>query len=163
MYAMSQRHVGARGERALKRKLIQDPDQAFWEGSRPKLGATLGDATEFSLLAPLCDANNTLKRMGLTGEERSSLAFRFSHPNWISPEKATSLSYYKAAVIVALSAFCNNPECLVDEGVFHLSVANVRNLVERHRSNTAGLAPQLPVYEHTAYRDCLQGTINGLA
>jgi hypothetical protein len=45
---MDQKFQGQDREIALKRKLIQDPDQSFWEGPRPKLGVTLGEAVVFS-------------------------------------------------------------------------------------------------------------------
>ncbi len=163
MYAMNRRHRGDRGETALKRKLIQDPDQAFWEGPRPKLGATLGEATVFSLLSLLCDAHNTLKRMGVSDEELNSLLFRFSHPNWITPDKVTALSYYRDAAIVALSACRDAPGCSIEEDAFHTSVTDIRDIVESHHGKTAGLMPLPPSYNHTEYHACLRGTIKEIA
>src|ERR1700730_8928093 len=68
MFTLDQRHQDAGREVALKRKLIQDPDQSFWEGTRPKLGTTLGEAIVFSILTLLLDADKTLaaKRKGLS-------------------------------------------------------------------------------------------------
>lgn len=48
LYVMDRRYEGARGEEALKGKLIHDPDQPFWHGERPRLGVSLGEAIVFS-------------------------------------------------------------------------------------------------------------------
>ena len=160
MYAMNRRHKGNRGESGLKRKLIQDPDQAFWEGSRPKLGVTLGEATVFSLHALLSDAHDTLKRMGAIDGEVNDLTYRFSHPNWISPDKVTALSYYRDAAVVALSSCGYASSWPIDQDVFHLSIPDIRNIVVSHQKIITALLPLPQLYDHSKYQSCLRGTIS---
>ncbi len=61
MHTLDQRNQDPSREVALKRKLIQDPDQPFWEGPRPKLGVTLGESVVFSIFCLLLDAGQEFK------------------------------------------------------------------------------------------------------
>ena len=85
-------------ETGLKRKLIQDPDQSFWDGPRPKLGVTLGEAVVFSILALLLDAERVTKRKKLS-LRGIPLTVRFSPPNWIEDTNIRDLQYFRDAML----------------------------------------------------------------
>src|SRR5262249_22478981 len=51
IFPLRARFQAGQGEAALKRKLINDPDQPFWEGQRRRLGVSLGESVVFSLMS----------------------------------------------------------------------------------------------------------------
>lgn len=118
MFTLEEHYQDQRRELGLKRKLIQDPDQSFWEGPRPKLGTTLGEAVVFSLLVLLSDATTQLAKRGKGLLEVSPLSVRFSHPNWISADNVRALSCFRDAVVVALGIFADGIELEPGESSF---------------------------------------------
>src|SRR5260370_23765302 len=93
-FPLEQRVRDVNREIGLKRKLIQDPDQSFWEGPRPKLGVTLGEAVVFSVLALLVDAERVLVRRRVSLRS-APLTIRFSHPNWIEETNIRALQCFR--------------------------------------------------------------------
>ncbi len=163
MCAMGRRHRGDRGESALKRKLIQDPDQAFWEGPRPKLGATLGEATVFSLLGLISDARAALGRKGVSIKNDEGLTIRFSHPNWISPDKVSALSYYRDAGVIAACAYQNQSLGMLGEDSFQLRLCEIQDVVRDHQVRTRALRRLPAVYDYDAYTACLKGEMGNVS
>lgn len=161
MHTMELHHQGPSREVALKRKLIQDPDQSFWEGSRPKLGVTLGESVVFSLLCLLLDADKTLNRRGLEFRERGSVV-RFSHPNWISAESVRALSCFRDAAVVALAAFLDGIGQAQTDGRIVVSADLLKDAVQRHKSLVDTLPAFPEQYSHADYQRCTRGTTDGV-
>ena len=161
MFTMERRHQDASREIALKRKLIQDPDQPFWEGSRPKLGVTLGESVVFSILCLLLDADSTLRRRGLSLKDPGTV-IRFSHPNWISTENVRALQCFRDAAVVALSALLEGVSADEHDGCIVLSAATLKDVVQRHRPFVDGLPNFSGQYNHQDYERCAKGTINDI-
>src|SRR6185437_6916803 len=84
IYPAARRFTAEAGSASeLKRKLINDPDQAFWEGKRAKIDVSLGEAVVFSLAAILLDAKDTIAKRGIDLKAYEEVRVRFSHPNWV--------------------------------------------------------------------------------
>jgi hypothetical protein len=146
-------------EVALKRKLIQDPDQSFWEGPRPKLGVTLGEAVVFSILCLLLDAKRTLASRR-SRFQASSLVIRFSHPNWVSEENVRALGSFRDAAVVAMSIFLEGIRHKSGPQEISIAVDLLRKTVQRHRPAADRLPPFPPQYIHGKYLRCSQGVLN---
>jgi hypothetical protein len=159
MFTLDERFDNPAREMALKRKLIQDPDQPFWEGHRPKLGSTLGEAVVFSLLCLLFDAQNALEKKGKTLIHDGPLTLRFSHPNWISEDNIRALSYYRDAVAVAVSIFVQGAQHKIGTRSVSISGNTLRNAVDRHRRVIEGLPAFPSRYDYREYLKCSKGTI----
>jgi hypothetical protein len=161
LHTLEQRNQDPSREMALKRKLINDPDQSFWEGPRPKLGVTLGEAVVFSLLALLTDADRILGSRGMSFRDSGSVV-RFSHPNWISADNVRALACFRDAAVVALSVFLNNTQLPNRNGLVKISADFVNRRVQAAKQ----LADELPVfpesYNHQDYQRCTKGVIKGV-
>jgi hypothetical protein len=157
MFPILRHYRGECGESGLKRKLIDDPDQPFWDGARPKLGASLGEAIVFSLLCLLCDAHAALSERGLGVKDRGPVSVRFSHPNWVTADSVAALQSYRDAVVVALSAFQEEVEAGPSADSFQLPIDQLRDVVARHRPCAQDLEPLPLMYDHAAYARCLKG------
>ncbi|MGA2897659.1 MAG: hypothetical protein ABSE27_08695 [Acidobacteriaceae bacterium] len=159
MYTAEQSHQDTSREVALKRKLIQDPDQPFWEGARPKLGVTLGESVVFSILSLLLDADRTLRQRDMSFRDHGSV-IRFSHPNWISSKSVRALQCFRDAAVVALSALLEGFNADEQDGRITLPAATLRDIVRRHRPTVDGLPNFSDQYNHRDYERCAKGTIN---
>jgi hypothetical protein len=161
MHTTEQRHQDPSREVALKRKLIQDPDQSFWDGPRPKLGVTLGESVVFSLLCLLIDAERTLNGRGLSVREPGSV-IRFSHPNWISEESVRALSCFRDAAVVALAAFLNEVGQGNIDSRISIDSGALKNAVQKHKPFVDGLPAFPGHYSHADYDRCTRGSIGGI-
>lgn len=159
MFTLDERFNNPARETALKRKLIQDPDQPFWEGHRPKLGTTLGEAVVFSLLCLLFDAQNSFEKKGETLAHTGELTIRFSHPNWISEDNIRALGCYRDAVAVAASIFLEGAHHRIGTRTISISAETLRNAVARHRHVIEELPAFPSQYDHHEYVKCSRGTI----
>jgi hypothetical protein len=162
MHTMERHHQDPSREVALKRKLIQDPDQSFWEGDRPKLGVTLGESVVSSILCLLDDAEKELKRRGLSFRSQGSVV-RFSHPNWISSENVRALNCFRDAVVAALAIFIEGAGSIEKDGSrFKVPASALRDAVHRHKALVDGL-PKFPEhYGHKDYHRCTRGNMKGI-
>ncbi|MBI1750534.1 MAG: hypothetical protein HYR59_07690 [Acidobacteria bacterium] len=157
MFPLQTHYAALEGEAALKRKLINDPDQSFWEGPRRKLGVTLGEAVVFSLLALLADAERKLNEKDLSLRDTDELTIRFSHPNWISQHAVPALQNFRDAAFVALTGFIEMTSVVSVEDSFHMQAPQLRSAVERHLSSLPSLTPLPETYSHEAYSRSLAG------
>lgn len=160
MFTLDERLQDFNRETALKRKLIQDPDQPFWEGTRQKLGVTLGDAVVVSILMLLFDAKKTLLSRGkVLGQDGSVI--RFSHPNWISEDNVRALQCFRDAAVVATSIFLAGIKHQF--GVREISVAadDLRGAVSQHRPMHSELPTFPRRYGYREYAACSRGTFDG--
>ncbi len=162
MHPIGLRYKGDRGEGQLKRKLIRDPDQPFWEGERRKLGATLGEAIVFSLYSLLSDAQKTLKSSGVSLDDMGPVSVRFSHPNWVTPDTVTALQCYRDAAVVALSALHETPEETTSKGSLQITAGGLKDLVARHGARISSLGVLPPLYDHNKYQECLKGSVENI-
>ena len=162
MYLKELRHRGELGDSELKRKLIRDPDQPFWEGERHRLGATLGEAVVFSLYGLLNNVRTSLTARGISLSEMDSLTVRFSHPNWVTPDTVLALQYYRDAAVVALAAFSKGISTDKDEDSFRLDIRALRELIQRHKAPALELPKLPPLYDHWEYERCLRGSLDGI-
>src|SRR5205807_7739455 len=119
--------------------LIQDPDQAFWEGARPKLGVTLGEAVVFSILGLLGDAERVLSTRRGRSLRDDEVNIRFSHPNWISENSVGALNCFRDAVAIALAIFAEGAPTRATVSHVRISAAELRNAVLRRKSIVGGL------------------------
>ena len=161
MFTLDERFQDPNRETALKRKLIQDPDQSFWEGPRPKLGVTLGEAVVFSILSLLFDAKRTLlARSKVLGQDGSVV--RLSHPNWISDDNVRALKCFRDAAVVAMDIFLAGIEHQFGNGTFSIATGELRSGVLSHLPILSGL-PDFPArYSHQEYMACSQGVLQGV-
>jgi hypothetical protein len=162
MYPLELRYQGQFGEEQLKRKLIFDPDQPFWEGERHRLKTTLGEAVVFSLLALLSDARETLTTRGISLAHSNVLPVRFSHPNWIEPESIPSLQNYRDAVVVALSGFFDVLCHGTPEGAIKAPIQCLREFVKDNKQ-ISGLPSFPPAYSYDEYQACATGAVGTLS
>ena len=156
-FPLERRHEGSQGEVGLKRKLIQDPDQPFWEGERPRLGVTLGEATTFSLLALLEDAYKTVRRRGIDLKTAEHVTVRLAHPNWIAPHNLPALKSYRDSAVVALSIFVSENPGEMAEKAYSIPVDTLRKTVLSHKACIDKLKPFPAEYSYKGYRDVLKG------
>lgn len=161
MFTQDERFQDPRRETALKRKLIQDPDQSFWDGPRPKLGVTLGEAVVFSILCLLIDAQRTMLDRGRTLVNGRSATLRFSHPNWITEDNVRALECYRDAVVVATSIFLEGLDFKSGPRSINIAADALRSAVQRHRVIMSRLRKFPSQYTHREYLDCSTGSING--
>ena len=159
MFTLDERFNNPARETALKRKLIQDPDQPFWEGHRRKLGTTVGEAVVFSLLCLLFDAQNSFEKKGETLAHTGELTIRFSHPNWISEDNIRALGCYRDAVAVAASIFLEGADHRIGTRTISISAETLRNAVACHRHVIEELPAFPSEYDHHEYVKCSRGTI----
>src|SRR5579872_6907352 len=158
MSTMDERFNDPSKEVALKRKLIQDPDQSFWEGTRPKLGVTLGEAVVFSILTLLLDAHRTQATKGkhLDGQD---LTIRFSHPNWITADNVRALGCFRDAAVAATRIFLAGIKHIQNSRSIMIKLADLREAVQYQRS-AAGNLPTFPTdYSHEDYLKCSRGAV----
>jgi len=156
-FPLEERFQDSGREVALKRKLIQDPDQSFWEGSRPKIKVTLGEAVVFSLLALLLDADGVLSARRKTLKS-DSLTVRFSHPNWISEENVRALGCFRDAAVVALSIFLEGIEFKRTRGI-EVERKKLRDAIERHRPIRDRIPSFPEYYDHSRFESCARGVL----
>ncbi|HEV2396607.1 MAG TPA: hypothetical protein VGS27_06685 [Candidatus Sulfotelmatobacter sp.] len=163
MFSQSRRYLGEKGVAALKRKLIHDPGQAFWEGERSDIKASLGEAVVFSLATLLLDAAGKLKSAGVDFAKAERIRVRFSHPNWISPEAVAALQCYRDAAVIALSVLKAG---LADADVANDSLAvpltAIKQLISARQSHAASLDRFPREYEYKAYSKCAMGVDDGV-
>ena len=158
MSTMDERFNDPSKEIALKRKLIQDPDQSFWEGTRPKLGVTLGEAVVFSILTLLLDAhrNQATKGRNIVSQD---LTIRFSHPNWITADNVRALGCFRDAAVAAMRIFLAGIKYVQNSRSIMVKLADLREAVQFHRS-VAGNPPMFPTdYSHDEYLKGSRGSI----
>lgn len=156
MFTMDRRFEGPQGEEALKRKLIQDPDQPFWGGERPKLRATLGEGVVFSLLVLLLDARRVLSAKGIQLSDR--LTVRFSHPNWIESASINALRCYRDAAVVALGGLRGSLQAIFEDDGCKASIEGLREFVNSQQGIVSSLPSFPKEYDHSSYVGCLTGT-----
>lgn len=155
-FRLDERVGDANREIGLKRKLIQDPDQSFWEGTRPKIGVTLGESTVFSILALLHDAECVVSRRGQSLRS-TELTVRFSHPNWIEESNIAALRCFRDAAVLALKIFLDSaPE--TGDGL-RFPIARLRSAVEHERKQSPSLAEFPKKYVHSQFERCLKGKL----
>lgn len=95
--------------RAIKAKLIKNPDAAFWEGPQKKIKMTLGELVSFSLWYLLGETYSDLLRT--IGIRPSEIEIRFSLPNWVDiAEGAVGRACYEQAAKVACHVFAADRE-----------------------------------------------------
>jgi len=162
MYTMDQHNQDPSREVALKRKLIQDPDQSFWEGPRPKLGATLGESVVFSIMSLLLDAERTMRRRGFSFREKGSV-IRFSHPNWISADNVRALSSFRDAAVLALGVFLEGIDHSDSNRRIAISSDALKTAVKRHRTFVEQLPKFGDQYTHSEYLCCTRGTLQDIS
>jgi hypothetical protein len=94
-------------ERAVKGRLIKNPEAAFWAGPQRELKLTLGELTSFSLWYLLGEAySDLLKTVHAKPED---LEIRFSLPNWVDiAEGSVGRACYEQAAQVACHIFAND-------------------------------------------------------
>jgi hypothetical protein len=162
IFPMQSHYHGGHGESALKRKLIQDPDQSFWEGPRRKLNVTLAEAVIFSLVALLRDVQTTLAKRNIRIREDREIEVRFSHPNWLHAEAVPALQYFRDAALVALNCFLKEEKLPDPEDSFQMDVSQLRGAVQVHRDSAAKLEnlPEILVAAPTA--SLLKGSTEGV-
>lgn len=161
MHTLDQRNQDPTREVALKRKLIQDPDQPFWEGPRPKLGVTLGESVVFSIFCLLLDADRNLRARGKSFKDKGSV-IRFSHPNWISSENVRALGCFRDAAIVALSAFIKYDGKNEDSRRITVPTQIFKETVDRHKAFADDLPRFTNKYSHGDYMRCTRGNMEGI-
>ena len=147
-------------ETGLKRKLIQDPDQSFWDGPRPKLGVTLGEAVVFSILSLLLDAERVIKRKKLS-LRGTSLTVRFSHPNWIEDTNIRALQCFRDAAVVALNIFLGqgSPQKAAE---IRFQVDALRRSVAEARRLLTDLRDFPEMYIHSQFQKCIHGDVGAV-
>jgi hypothetical protein len=155
LFPLERRFDDPTKEISLKRKLIQDPDQSFWEGTRPKLGVTLGEAVVFSLLALLLDAKRSVERRGKRFDD---LEVRFSHPNWIDESNVNALACFRDAAVVALRLFMEGSIKSADAAAIKIPIQQLRQGIDLER-RTLNLEPFPGLYVHREFEACTRGLV----
>jgi len=163
MFSQSRRYSGENGVAALKRKLIHDPGQAFWEGERSDIKASLGEAVVFSLATLLLDAIAKVGSSGIDIGRSERVRVRFSHPNWITPEAVAALQSYRDAAVIALSVLkFGLAGAEVETDSFAVPLATVKELISTRRAHAATLEKFPREYDYKAYRKCAIGLDDGI-
>lgn len=161
MHTVAERHTSASEERELKRKLIRDPDQPFWEGPRRRLGVTLGEAVVFSLIALLADAKARLQAQQVSLWDAngcaSDLVIRFSHPNWVLPTSIPALQMFRDAAVLAMNLV---PRALPSwrDGRVNISASTLTTLARAERTALQGLRSLPSTYSQEAFAEALNGS-----
>ncbi len=128
LYPLTSYYESGFGERGIKRRIIDDTDQPFWEGTRRRLGVTLGEAVVFSLFALLRDA---FYRINARKREIPK-HICFSHPNWVDAHSQSALQNFREAVAIAVSSFAETESGPHVDDSIHMAIEEVRGLVKRN-------------------------------
>ncbi len=101
---------------SIKKRIINDPASAFWDGVRSDTETTIGEAVAFSLTNLLVDLSVDLAKKGIHPDPKKPWEIGFSLPNWVEEEdevQRAALTHFHQAVMVALSIFVRSgPEKL---------------------------------------------------
>jgi len=160
LFTLDRGFQAPRRETALKRRLIQDPGQPFWDGIREQLGVTLGEAVVFSILCLLLDAKRTLAARRKSLLQEGSLVIRFSHPNWIAEDTVRALGCFRDAAVVAMHIFLQAIDHKNDAQEISIALDALRTAVQRHRGAADRLSPFPLYYDHREYLRCAQGKVH---
>lgn len=155
-------HEGRSSEGALKRILIDDPWQQFWDGERPRLGASLGEATVFSFFAVMIDALRTAKRRGYPMPGSGDLEVRVSHPNWMSSDNMVALGYLRDSAMIAAMRVFDWPQFSAEEGGIQLDVASLRTWISVAKRELAVLPPVPVEFDYDTYATWSHGVARAI-
>ena len=93
---------------SVKKRIIDDPASAFWDGLRSDTQTTIGEAVAFSLVNLLKDLATELTKRGTPRGPEAPWEIGFSLPNWVEQDdevQRTALKHFHQAVMVALAIF----------------------------------------------------------
>ena len=114
------RSAAVPGGRVARARAETHPDRRslavlLGDGERPKLGATLSEATVFSLYVLMIDALQTAKRHAYPMPGIGDLEVRVTHPNWMSSDSMVALGYLRDAAVIAAMRVFDWPEYASDD------------------------------------------------